>query len=172
MIGEDGLTVLNAEGVCARAGLTKRYFYESFSDRDALAVHILESLLDEVQTAIAAGLAAAGPTPAERMAPTVEALVEVLLRDPRRARLYAEAAALDAVHARREAAIGEFTVLLLDVVLQVPRDDARSRVDAHIVVAGTTDVVSRWVRGEIDISRDDLVDEIARLGKAIVAPTP
>lgn len=168
-IGEEGVTVLNAEGVCARAGLTKRYFYESFADRDALAVAILESLLDEVQAAIGEALAAAGPTPAERITPTVAALVEVLLRDPRRARLYAEAAALDAVHARREVAIVDFTVLLVDDVLQVPRDDARSRVGAHLIVAGTTDIVSRWLRGEIEISREDLVDEIARIGVALVA---
>ena len=166
-VGDEGLAGLSAEGVCARAGLTKRYFYESFTDRDALAVSILESLLDEVRAAIGEALATAGPTPEERITPTVGALVEVLLREPRRARLYAEAAAVAAVHERRELAIGEFTDLLVDDVLRASRDDARSRLDAHLIVAGTTDVVSRWLRGEVEIARDDLVDELARVGIAV-----
>ena len=34
--GTDGWAAVTMRGVCGRAGLVDRYFYESFSDRDAL----------------------------------------------------------------------------------------------------------------------------------------
>jgi AcrR family transcriptional regulator len=36
LIGEAGAAAVTMRAVCRRAGLTDRYFYESFSDRDDL----------------------------------------------------------------------------------------------------------------------------------------
>lgn len=44
---EQGWAAVTMRGVCARAELSDRYFYESFADREALLVAIAEDVRDE-----------------------------------------------------------------------------------------------------------------------------
>src|SRR5579872_7202432 len=44
LLGTEGLTATTVRGVCARAGLHTRYFYESFADVDALVVALFDQL--------------------------------------------------------------------------------------------------------------------------------
>lgn len=63
--GEGGYQNATVRGLCARAGLTERYFYESFDNREDLlcAVYddLVERLRDRVLEAIAAAPADAAP---------------------------------------------------------------------------------------------------------------
>jgi AcrR family transcriptional regulator len=52
LIGEAGVVPITAEGVSGRAGLTKRYFYESFSDRDALLYEVMDEFFTDARTAM------------------------------------------------------------------------------------------------------------------------
>jgi hypothetical protein len=54
----------------------------------------------------------------------------------------------------------------MTAVLRSDPDDPRSKVAALLIVAGTTEVVSRWLAGELDLDREELVDEITRVGIA------
>ncbi len=47
--------------LCAEAGLTDRYFYESFGSIEDLLVAVYEELMGEMQARIMAALQAAGP---------------------------------------------------------------------------------------------------------------
>ena len=49
---EGGWAAVTMRGVCARAGLNDRYFYESFEDRDALLAAIWDGVRDETAAAI------------------------------------------------------------------------------------------------------------------------
>jgi AcrR family transcriptional regulator len=55
----DGMAGLTMTAVCASAGLTERYFYESFHDREALLVAVLDLCIVEMDAAMFAALAAA-----------------------------------------------------------------------------------------------------------------
>ncbi|MCU1654520.1 MAG: Transcriptional regulator, TetR, partial [Pseudonocardia sp.] len=66
LIGETGVASITAEGVSGRAGLTKRYFYESFSDRDALLYAVMEEFFTDVRAEMLDALAGGGGTPAYR----------------------------------------------------------------------------------------------------------
>ncbi len=167
LVGERGVAVVTAEAVCAQAGLTKRYFYESFPDRDALLVTLVEGILDDVRVAIADALGEATADVGSRVGATVRALVDTLAADPRRARLYAETAAHEALRARREEALGEYAQLLLVDVLRVDPDDPRQQLRARLVVAGTTDVVSHWFAGDLALDRDELVAAVTEIGVAL-----
>jgi AcrR family transcriptional regulator len=165
LVRERGVDAVTVDGVCDAAGLTKRYFYESFADRDALLVTLLDELLDATRDAIGAAVASAGADPTERIRATVAALVDTLDADRDRARLYAEAPLRPALGDRRRSAQDEFADLLLDVVLEA---GAERRVDALFVVAGATDVVTRWLLRDLDVDRPTLVERITRIGLALV----
>lgn len=167
VVGERGASAVTAEAVCARAGLTKRYFYESFTDRDQLLRAVVDDLFADVQAAITVALSATAAEPGARIAATVRALVDTLALDERRSRLYAEAGAHDALRARREEALEDYATLLMVDVLQVDPSDPHHRLRARLVVAGTTDVVSRWFAGDLALSRDELVADVTEIGLAL-----
>ncbi|MCW2749428.1 MAG: Transcriptional regulator, TetR [Aeromicrobium sp.] len=166
LIGSGGVTSATIDAVCEQAGLTKRYFYESFTDRDELFTVVIGEMFDGVQADILQALEPADASVESRARATAGALVAALDRDRRKARLYVEAPAHPALHVRRDAAVGAFAQLLMTEVLRSDPDDPRSKVAALLIVAGTTEVVSRWLAGELDLDRDELVDEITRVGIA------
>ena len=168
IVGEQGATAVSAEGVCRIAGLTKRYFYESFRDRDALLLAILEEFLVKVETEAIAAIE--GVCRTERPRVVVDVLVQALAADARVARLFADSPAVQVLRERRNTAVETFVVLLRDHVL--PFRDVPARTPAHdivtrIIVAGTTDVISAWVHGLIDADRTVLADSILNAGLAI-----
>ena len=59
VLAEVGVAGLTMTAVCARAGLTERYFYESFRDRDGLLRALSDQLADEVTEAIRRAIATA-----------------------------------------------------------------------------------------------------------------
>src|SRR5689334_2968496 len=91
VVGRDGVSSLSIEAVCAQAELGKRYFYESFADRDAFLLELADQLFTDIQARMGEDVAAYEDR-AERSRAVVRTLVEVLSGDQRRARLYAESA--------------------------------------------------------------------------------
>src|SRR5690349_12806353 len=83
LIGTTGWSSATMTAICSRAGLTERYFYESFRNRDALLVDLLQGLVEQVEAAVLAVAAETGLTRRERSRRLVDACLHVLLDDPR-----------------------------------------------------------------------------------------
>ncbi len=64
--GDHALTV---RGVCKQAGLATRYFYESFTDRDALTVAVYDHVVDRIATSTWMPCRTPGPVNATSCAP-------------------------------------------------------------------------------------------------------
>jgi AcrR family transcriptional regulator len=167
VVGTVGVADTTAEAVCARAGLSKRYFYESFADRDAVLVAALDAVFVKVRAAITAKLAAAPASVGARVGRTVTALVDTLSADSRAARLYIEAGHQPALEQRRVDAYDLFAQLLVQQVLQLDDpDDPAARAAALLIVAGTTEVLARWLSGDLPITEDALVAVITDIGRS------
>lgn len=64
LFGTSGFRATSIDEVCARAGLTKRYFYESFASREALLMAVYDEVNDQLQAqALAHIVASAGTNP-------------------------------------------------------------------------------------------------------------
>ncbi len=111
-----GVTV---EAVCARAGLTKRYFYEAFADRDAVLAAVADGVYADLHAATVAALRGAGGDERTRAITAVEVFAETLDTNPPIARLYAESPGHPLLFARRDAAVDVFADLVLDEVLRL-----------------------------------------------------
>jgi AcrR family transcriptional regulator len=162
VVGRDGVAGTTVGAVCEQAGLTKRYFYESFADRDAILAEVLDGLHTSLQGAIREALRSVGPDPLERARATIGLLVAAM-DDPRMARLYIEAPAHSALQARREAAYRVYARLVTDDVLRIEQPDEAARLAALVFVAGTTQAVISWLEGAIALTRDELIEALARL---------
>lgn len=57
LIGEEGVAAVSVRGICSRAGLTPRYFYEEFGTADALARQLFDREFDAGIARVAAAVA-------------------------------------------------------------------------------------------------------------------
>src|SRR5690349_12097413 len=85
LLGGDPPGTATMTAICERAGLTERYFYESFRTRDELLVALLDQVAGELLTRTEAALEAEGP-PEQLVLRALEGLLEVLGDDARRGR--------------------------------------------------------------------------------------
>ncbi|HWF35524.1 MAG TPA: TetR/AcrR family transcriptional regulator [Solirubrobacteraceae bacterium] len=179
VIGEAGIAGATMTAVCARAGLTERYFYESFRDRQELLVAVFDACVAELDAAIAAAREAAAPTLLDRARAAAGALIEVLTDDPRKSRLYAESVGEPALAPRRAQAVRAYAALLAESMRElggVDEERRRAPLDlaALVLVGGIAEAVASWLEGTVEMSRATLIEEWARLSVAAleaVGPT-
>lgn len=164
-VGEVGVIGITVESVCARAGLTKRYFYEEFADRDAVLLAVAEDVYSGLREVIVTAVRSERGDARARAARAVRVFTEALDANPGVARLFAESPGHPHLLCRRDHALDEFAELVLDEVLRLPEEErARLRIAAMFVVAGSTQLVARWLAGGTPLGRGELIEEITRTG--------
>ena len=173
LVAQDGWRALRIENVCRRAGLNKRYFYESFADLDAVVGAVMRRLADD---AIAVTLAAPDPgaPPDVVVRDTITALVRHVTEDPRRARvLFGAVAPAEAAAEHRSAAIHQVIVAAAARGASLHGiDDARLLdLSAAMLVGGTGQAVLDWLDGRLGDSYDAFVDDLVALWQVIVEGT-
>ena len=172
VLGDDGLAGLTMTAVCVRAGLTERYFYESFHDRDELLGAILDASLLEMDEAMFAALAAAPADLLERCRAAAGAMIGVLTDDPRKARLHAEAIGSVALSERRAEAVSAHAELLAGQMRELrgldrPEHQAPLRLATLVLMGGLSEAILGWLDGSLEMTRETLIEECARLAVAV-----
>lgn len=167
-----GVAALSVRAICARAGLTRRYFYESFSDLDALLVAAFDDLHEEIADAIVAALDAVRGAPFdERARAAIGAALAIVLATPAKARLMIAAGGEHgALAARRAEAVDAFATLVADAIATPPGPASPpSPIAARMVTGGLIETVDAWLRGAVDLDERQLVEEAARLAAALAS---
>ncbi|MFI1158058.1 TetR/AcrR family transcriptional regulator [Streptomyces sioyaensis] len=126
---EAGLALFTAQGyvstgvkdLCREAGLTDRYFYESFANREMLLLAVFDTVTEQLLHRITQAAASAPQTSPEREQATVEAFVRELAADPRKARLlFVEVHGVnDVVRQHARAGIRRFVDLVADMIRDI-----------------------------------------------------
>jgi AcrR family transcriptional regulator len=153
--GWDRVTVRAA---CAAARLNDRYFYESFTDRDAL----LLATRDRVATGALRALQEAieHTSTDKRIRAVVEAVIDYFTADRRRGSLMF--AAHPALASRRTEMLRTLSRIVADQSTEILGDRAAGAKDRELgaltVVSGTMEVFACWLRGEVDVTREHLAD--------------
>jgi AcrR family transcriptional regulator len=168
VLGEEGMANTTMTAVCARAGLTERYFYESFEGREELLAAVFDAVSQEVTSAVLGAVAEAPEDLLERCRAAAGALIDALTDDPRKARAYVEAIGSEALKRRRAATMRLYAGFLAEQIrvvydLRDERHEKSVALAATILVGGMSEAVMQWLDGTLELSRDELVDECARL---------
>jgi AcrR family transcriptional regulator len=90
IFGTTGYRSASVERICAAAGLTKRYFYESFDSSETLLLAVYARAIDELHTSLVTGAAAADlgvPDLDGLVRGALEAFFGTIDADPRLARV-------------------------------------------------------------------------------------
>ena len=169
LVADDGWRGLRIERICHRAGLNKRYFYESFEDLDAAVGALMSKLAEE---AIATTVDALDPSaqPDEWVRAAVAALVGYAIDDPRRARvLFGATPAGEAASAHRTQAIRRIAAAAAAQgrTYHGIAGDPIVDLSADLLVGGTSHALLEWLDGRIDISRGQLIDDLTVLWQVV-----
>jgi AcrR family transcriptional regulator len=88
LFGSPGSGSVRVKDVAAAAGLTERYFYESFTDLNALFRGVFEAAADAIEARVTAAMADAPVDSFARVSVALRTTVDVLSGDPRMIRIF------------------------------------------------------------------------------------
>lgn len=155
-------------GICAEAGLTERYFYESFSSLDEAMLAALDSVCDELAVLVVSTLQSAEGSADDRVRALIVAFFDLVDRSPAKMRVaMVESNANAVLRARRHELIGMFGQLVADEAAGLyPRHawpPERARIHGIVYVAGLAELVGAWLTGHLAATREELVEAAAVL---------
>jgi AcrR family transcriptional regulator len=153
--------------VCAEAGLSERYLYESFSGLDALLEAVMNDIAAEIEETSRRAAEKAGEDPGARVRASVRAFVHLLLDDPRKGRVaIVESVAVPKLRQRR-------TELLRHLAHQsalearawlgsAGRSENQDETSGLLFIGGMAELVTAWLDGTLHASADEIVDAASR----------
>lgn len=161
--GRDGGPRVTMTRICAEAGLTERYFYESFDGLDAALVAVMDGIADEIAERTVAALEAAEGGPAERVRVSIGEFVRILTDDPRKGRVaIVESVSLDALRPHRAELLRRFAELSAHEARELYGPEAWSetegRMAATMFIGGVAELVTAWIEGRIEATPDEIAD--------------
>lgn len=168
LLGTDGWSATTVRAVCAKAGVTERYFYESFDGRDALLLAVFDSAAEEALGSALRAAAAAPHDAREKARAAIGAIVELIAGDPRKGRvLFIEAMGSEALIKRRLETLGSVAELIGEQARDFYGDDAPSPQDialtAHALAGAVFELLLAWMRGTLDVPPQRLIDHSTEL---------
>lgn len=171
-LADGTLASVTVDDVSARAGLSKRYFYEHFRTRNDLFSALVERLIEQLTAAVASSSQAPDTSTLGRLREAVEGVVSVLAENPGNARLFVDTIGGDQLRDTVQRTEHAMAALLIDATIADAQATEKERTRLHmaalIIVAGSAQAVSDWLSGGIDLSRAELLEEIVRVAAAAI----
>jgi AcrR family transcriptional regulator len=171
LLGGEDPAELTVRGICGRAGISVRYFYESFTDKDEFVAAVFDWIIGDIAATTQAAVAAAPREEQNRAG--IANLVRTIAGDARVGRLLFSAQLSNTVLVRKRAELGGvFAVLSGQHVTNAYRVPESEWIKAvtHFVVGGVGQTISAWLAGDIDLDDGQLVDQLARVLDELAVP--
>jgi AcrR family transcriptional regulator len=168
MLGDEGYARTTVRGVCRRANLTPRYFYESFDDLETLVVTVFDEVIGATTEAMIEAVEAAPHDARAKSRAAIETFVRGLTDDPRRARVaFVEALGSERLMRRRLDTLrlcSDLVAAQARAFYEPPREaDTIVDLTAAVLVGGMAELLIRWLDGSLDVSREELIDHLTEL---------
>ncbi|HWF29959.1 MAG TPA: TetR/AcrR family transcriptional regulator [Mycobacterium sp.] len=165
------ISALTVRGVCRRAGLAARYFYESFTDKDEFVGRVFDWVVADLAATTQAAVAAV-PVHEQTRAGMAN-IVRTIAGDARIGRLLFGTQLADAVIVGKRAESSALFAMLsgqhAGAALRIPAND-RIKAGAHFAVGGVGQTISAWLAGDVQLEPDQLVDQLASLLDELADP--
>lgn len=167
LYGTRGFAATGIKDICRAAGLTDRYFYESFAGQAELFAAAFEQSSATLLDTLARAVSVAPPDPEAQARAAVRGFVGTIVDDPRIARLlFVEPAAVGGtVEEEVRRSIRRFA----DLIAATARPHV-SEVPDHLVTMGALSLVgaiqyvlSEWLDGNLDATVDDITEYFVAL---------
>lgn len=162
---------LTVRAICRHAGVSARYFYESFTDKDQFVAAVFDGVIADIAATTQAAVSAA--LPADQNRAGIGNLVRTIGTDARVGRLLFNPALSNAVLARKRATLGGVFAQLSDQhVTSAYRiaENERTKSLSHFVVGGVGQAISAWVAGRVQLDEAQLIEQLTRILDQLAHP--
>ncbi|MGH3643171.1 MAG: TetR/AcrR family transcriptional regulator [Mycobacterium sp.] len=149
VLGGDGGSTLTVRAVCRTAGLTERYFYESFTDRDEFVRAVYDHVCSTAMSALTSST-----TPRD----AVERFVALVVDDPVRGRVLLIAPEREPVLTKSGAEWMPSFIELLQRKLTRITDPAVQAMVATGLVGALTALFTAYLNGRLTATREQFID--------------
>jgi AcrR family transcriptional regulator len=169
LFGSAGSASVRVKDIVVEAGLTERYFYESFSDLGALFDAVLELANETVENAVNAAVVKAPDDDVTRVSIALRTSVETLANDPRMIRIiFIEGLGHGgrASFRRHELAIRAAKNFFRWSGTDVGDFDSSpvdARMKAFAISGAASELLISWAEGLLDITANELADFLVGL---------
>lgn len=140
---------LTVRAVCRAAGLTERYFYESFTDRDEFVRAVYDDVCAKAMSTL---------TSAETPRDAVERFVALMVDDPTRGRVLLLAPASEPALTRSGAEWMPSFIELLQRKLTRITDPERAAMTATGLIGALTALFTAYLNGRLAATREHFID--------------
>jgi AcrR family transcriptional regulator len=166
--GTRGVAATGVKDICRRAGVTDRYFYESFADGAALFAAVLDAAAARLFEVTTRALADTPPDPVAQARAVIEAYVRELADDPRLARVVFIEAPSAGPEAERQirVTLRRFAELAQTAARSfVPADTPELvlRLGALSLVGAIERLMIEWQDGELGLTIEEIIDFLVGL---------
>jgi AcrR family transcriptional regulator len=149
LLGGEAGPALTVRAVCREAGLTERYFYESFADRDEFVRAVYDHVCSTAMSALTSS-----DTPRD----AVERFVTLMVDDPVRGRVLLIAPEREPVLAKSGAEWMPSFIELLQRKLTRITDPVVQAMVATGLVGALTALFTAYLNGRLDTRREQFID--------------
>jgi AcrR family transcriptional regulator len=168
--GERGYRQATVKAVCEAAGLTERYFYESFANSEELLLASYSAVTSAVHGEMVAAAQAVGGGRDERGRAMLQTYFKALQRDPRSARVF-----LVEIRGVSRAVDKAFDASLRSIGEQVGRIVGAEGVQTDPLllaglVGGVMHIALRWIEDGYTPGIDVVTEAAMRLGDVLTRP--
>lgn len=168
--GERGFRQATVKAVCEAAGLTERYFYESFANSEELLIACFNAVTYAVLEEIVTAARAAGPEPEARSRAMLHAYFAALQREPRSARVFlveirGVSRAVDKAFDTALRAIGEE----VGRIVEAPGTESDPLLQAGIV-GGVIHIALRWIEDGYTPDIERVTESGLKMGMTLAQP--
>jgi AcrR family transcriptional regulator len=174
VFGTIGYRAATVDHVCARAGLSKRYFYESFTDSEALLLACYQRCADDIHQAMVAAVVDATDTVDAQLRAALTGYFGAIDADQRRARitLLEILGVSPTIDAAYEAQTERFADSVQALAASSFEASTLTKPQLHIIAQGIigaiTTIAMQWLLGHRRRPRTQLIDATYVLVSAVL----
>lgn len=154
--------------ICAQAGLSERYFYESFRNLDEALTAVLDQVAEEIEQASTTAAEAVGAEDyVARVRASVLGFVELLMAQPHKGRVaIIEAGAMPALRHRRTQLLRHFAHRSAEEAREhvgLRRGSEREdEIAGLLFIGGMAELITAWLDGSLDATPEEIVDSATK----------
>jgi AcrR family transcriptional regulator len=161
LLAEGGGPAASVRAVCREAGVTERYFYENFIDRDALVDAVFDQVSDELRLSILD--AVTGRPPREVARAAVDAVVGLTLDQPAKGRALFIAPMTEPVLYRKLDEAGAMLTSMIRDQLRPDESPEHRDLVASSLAGALGHLFHQYVAGTLDVTREAFVGYVEQL---------
>jgi AcrR family transcriptional regulator len=169
LLGREGVAGVGVRAVCRTAGLSERYFYESYERLDDLIGETYERFSTELFAAMHAEMDRVSQPGSAKVEASVRASLRFLSEDPRRARVFLAASENPSEDHRsvpRRAELYRELIRAFDPTAEF--DDDRLALTSTTLMGSQTQLFFAWASGRVDLPEDVFVNYAVGVFAAVV----